>query len=255
MDIIPAFDKSLPNLRFTDAPDQPSVVDYIFKQWSAKDAYVVHFMYYASYILMQHDPAFLQSMLLANNILIDGIGAQMYFKWLMNLKVNNLNGTDLSPLVINYCVKSNIPLAFYGTTQEQITRAAEKQDEQYGKKVVYYCQNGYSALDWNAIQPESVLIIGMGSPLQENWVKNNIETLKQKKILVFTVGGFFDFASGFYIRAPKWVRKLKLEWAWRTLLHPGRHYKKRLRDTTIIIKPIIDRLKGYHKIINFLYIK
>lgn len=255
MELVPTFKEQLPQLKFTDAISQQAVVKHVFSEWARHQAYVVHFMYYASYILMQNDIRFLQSMLLANNILIDGIGAQIYFKQLMNLKVSNLNGTDLSPLVIDYCVQNNLPLAFYGTTDEQIKRAAEKQEEMYGKKVVYYYQNGFSPLAWSSIEPQSVLIVGMGSPIQENWVKDNIEELRQKNMLVFTVGGFFDFASGFYVRAPIWVRKLKLEWAWRTILHPGRHYKKRLRDATIIVKPFIDKIKGYHRSVNFLFIK
>ncbi|HNJ61593.1 MAG TPA: WecB/TagA/CpsF family glycosyltransferase, partial [Chitinophagales bacterium] len=63
----------------------------------------------------------------------------------------------------------------------------------------------------------------------------------------------FDFLSGLYIRAPKLIRTLKLEWFWRTMLHPTRHYQKRLRDTTIIFRPFLDRwanVKPYFNIIN-----
>ncbi|MBK7639906.1 MAG: WecB/TagA/CpsF family glycosyltransferase [Bacteroidetes bacterium] len=83
---------------------------------------------------------------------------------------------------------------------------------------------------------------------------DNKQQIQERNILVVTVGGFFDFASGFYVRAPKWVRKIRLEWAWRTMLHPARHYKKRLRDTTIIFKPFIDKLKGYHKLVRFIHL-
>jgi UDP-N-acetyl-D-mannosaminuronic acid transferase (WecB/TagA/CpsF family) len=72
----------------------------------------------------------------------------------------------------------------------------------------------------------------------------------EKRLLVITVGGFFDFASGFYIRAPKTVRNLKLEWAWRTMLHPRRHLKKRFKDLTILYKPLVDRMAGRGKSLN-----
>lgn len=249
------FSHSLPELKFTHASKQQTVVDYLLLKWQANNrGLVVHFMYYASYIMVQKNGQFLESMLLADHILIDGIGFQTYFKWLMGIKVPNMNGTDLSPVLIENAKLNSIPIAFYGTTKEQITLAAKNQNSRFGGQTIYYSQDGFSPLNWENILPNSILMVGMGSPLQENWVCNNKEIIQSKRIFVITVGGFFDFASGFYIRAPLWVRKIKMEWAWRTMLHPARHYKKRLRDTTIFIKPFIDKLKGYDKLIRFIYL-
>ncbi|MBK8671748.1 MAG: WecB/TagA/CpsF family glycosyltransferase [Bacteroidetes bacterium] len=176
--------------------------------------------------MIQKNEQFLKSMLLADYILIDGIGFQTYFKFLMGISVPNMNGTDLSPILIQSAKKKSISVAFYGTTKEQIKLAAENQNKLFGENTIYYSQDGYSPLIWENIQPNSILMVGMGSPLQENWVFDNKQQIQERNILVVTVGGFFDFASGFYVRAPKWVRKIRLEWAWRTMLHPARHYKK-----------------------------
>lgn len=248
------FKNALPQLKFTHAANQQRVVDNIFSNWEAtKNGSIVHFMYYASYIMIQKNEQFLKSMLLADYILIDGIGFQTYFKFLMGISVPNMNGTDLSPILIQSAKEKKIPIAFYGTTKEQIKLAAENQNRLFGANTIYYAQDGYSPLIWENIKPNSILMVGMGSPLQENWVFNNQQQIRDKNILVVTVGGFFDFASGFYVRAPKWVREIRFEWAWRTMLHPARHYKKRLRDTTIIFKPFVDKLKGYHKLVRFIH--
>lgn len=250
------FKAALPNLKFTHSNNQQQLANHLLKEWeNDKQGFIVHYMYYASYIMAQKDETFLNSMLLAKHILIDGIGFQSYFKFLIGLAVPNMNGTDFSPVLIETAKNQNIPVAFYGTTKEQIELAAKNQNNKFGADTIYYSQDGYSPLNWEIIQSNSILLVGMGSPLQENWVFNNKKKIVEKNIFVITVGGFFDFASGFYIRAPLWVRKIRMEWAWRTLLHPGRHYKKRLRDTTIVYKPWVDRIKGYDKLVKFEYLK
>ena len=189
-------------------------------------------------------------MVLADFILVDGIGMQTYFKWLMGKDIANLNGTDISPFFIEKLIRQNIPICFYGTTEEQIKACSDVLNDQYDRKVLHYFQNGFTPLDWSQIPDGCALFVGMGTPRQELWVNKNHKLIQQKKILVLTVGGYFDFLSGFYVRAPKWVRNIKLEWAWRTLLHPGRHYQKRLRDTTIFFRPLSDKKKGIAELIH-----
>ena len=112
------FKNALPQLKLTHAANQQRVVDNIFSNWEAtKNGSIVHFMYYASYIMIQKNEQFLKSMLLADYILIDCIGFQTYFKFLMGISVPNMNGTDLSPILIQSAKKKSISVAFYGTTK------------------------------------------------------------------------------------------------------------------------------------------
>jgi exopolysaccharide biosynthesis WecB/TagA/CpsF family protein len=249
------FIDALPQLRFTDAASPDTAISGITSAWKNKnDAHIVHIAYYASYVLMQKDGQLLEAMLLADNILIDGIGMQTYFKWLMDKEPLNLNGTDLGPPWIEHLYKEQIPLCLYGTTPENIRLASEKLSDRYGHNIVSYYQDGFSPLSWENIPECSALMVGMGTPRQEVWVKENIDIIREKRLLVITVGGFFDFLSGFYVRAPRWVRRIKLEWAWRTMLHPQRHLSKRWRDATIIYKPYLDKKKGYDQLVHFTFI-
>jgi len=244
------FREVLPALKFTDAPSGEIVIQHITDTWLKKEsASIVHFIYYATYVLLEKDESLQKSMLLADHLLIDGIGMQTYCHILTGHTPHNLNGTDLGPLWINYLVKTGIPICLYGTSAENIQKAADQIKTQYGNSVLAYFQDGYSPLHWNNIPIGAVLFVGLGTPKQENWVRENIDVIRDKKLLVITVGGFFDFLSGYYVRAPEWVRNIKLEWAWRTILHPGRHLKKRVRDTTIFYKPYADKRKGYDKLL------
>ena len=240
------------NLNFTDSDSPEQVAQKLVQEWHlSNQSIIVHYIYYASYVLFHSDRKLLNDYLLADYILVDGIGMQICFKIITGKKIANLNGTDMSPLFINQLFKADIPICFYGTTKENIEACDSKLTEQYGTKVLAYFQDGYSPLDKEKIPSHSALFIGMGSPRQERWVTENIDWIREKQLLVFTVGGFFDFLSGYYIRAPKWVRAIKMEWMWRTVLHPHRHYQKRLRDVTVVFLPLIHKLKGYKKLIHW----
>ncbi|MCO5232903.1 MAG: WecB/TagA/CpsF family glycosyltransferase [Chitinophagales bacterium] len=245
--------QKISQLVFVDTESPQLIAEKIISSWKAnKSASIIHYMYYASYVLMHQNRDILRDYLLADYILVDGIGMQICFKIITGKKIANLNGTDMSPLFIDILHHSSVPICFYGTTKENIQSCNLKLNQQYGTQVLTYFQDGYSPLDLNKIPENCALFIGMGSPRQEQWVTEHLDWIKEKKILVFTVGGYFDFLSGFYIRAPQWVRTIKMEWAWRTILHPSRHYQKRLRDMSIIFLPFLHKLRKYK---DYIFIK
>jgi N-acetylglucosaminyldiphosphoundecaprenol N-acetyl-beta-D-mannosaminyltransferase len=65
-----------------------------------------------------------------------------------------------------------------------------------------------------------VLLIGLGDPLQQNWIADNRASLTVPAVL--TCGGLFDWVSGAHRRAPSWMIRGGLEWLWRLALEPRR---------------------------------
>jgi N-acetylglucosaminyldiphosphoundecaprenol N-acetyl-beta-D-mannosaminyltransferase len=230
------------------------VAEKIIRDFKQNDvSKVLHYMYYASYFSLSKDQKLLQAYSMADYILPDGIGMQLCFLPLIGKWIINLNGTDMTPLIMQEAVAAGIPIVMYGTTKENIEGCAQRFSRDFNKKLEYY-QDGFSALDIERVPDNAMLIVGTGSPRQELWTLEHINILQSKKVFVTTVGGFLDFYCGFYVRAPKIVRFFKLEWLWRTILHPARHYHKRLRDMTIIFIPLWQRMKGIHKSIRIKYI-
>lgn len=72
----------------------------------------------------------------------------------------------------------------------------------------------------NTAQPE-VLFVAYGSPAQEKWIYRNLKKMPSVKVAV-GVGGAFDFISERVSRAPKVLRKLRVEWLWRLVMEPKR---------------------------------
>jgi N-acetylglucosaminyldiphosphoundecaprenol N-acetyl-beta-D-mannosaminyltransferase len=109
---------------------------------------------------------------------------------------------------------------------------------------VYYFQNGYSTLDWNKIKDNSALFVGLGTPGQEIWAAQNLDIIKRKKLLVVTVGGFFDVLSGHIKRPPLILRRLYLEWAYLIFKRDFRsNFKRNMRNLYLFQYIIRDKKK------------
>lgn len=65
-----------------------------------------------------------------------------------------------------------------------------------------------------------IVLAGMSSPIQENFIVNNMDKIDAKVFI--GVGGTFNAISGRVTRAPKLMQKLGLEWLHRVLQEPGR---------------------------------
>jgi len=66
-----------------------------------------------------------------------------------------------------------------------------------------------------------ILLVAYGAPFQEKWIYKNLKNIPNIKLAI-GVGGTFDFISGKIQRAPKWMRKIGLEWLWRLFMEPNR---------------------------------
>ena len=77
-------------------------------------------------------------------------------------------------------------------------------------------------------RPE-VVFVAFGAPYQEKWAVKHRQLLEKAGVkLVIAVGGSFDYLLGGARRAPVWMRKLGLEWAFRLVTQPWR-WRRQLR--------------------------
>lgn len=87
----------------------------------------------------------------------------------------------------------------------------------------------------NKCKPD-VILAGMSSPIQENFIVNNMDKIDAKVFI--GVGGTFNVISGDITRAPKFMQKLGLEWLHRVAKEPGRlasRYAKNALDLSKLI--------------------
>ena len=78
----------------------------------------------------------------------------------------------------------------------------------------------YESLQTVRASGADVLFVAYGAPAQEQWLTRNREALGAA--VGMGVGGAFDVLAGRVPRAPGWLRRLGLEWAWRLAREPWR---------------------------------
>ncbi|MDD3498460.1 MAG: WecB/TagA/CpsF family glycosyltransferase [Candidatus Moranbacteria bacterium] len=85
-----------------------------------------------------------------------------------------------------------------------------------------------------------ILFCNFGAPYQDKFIAE-LKKHKSNIRIAIGVGGSFDFISGKIIRAPRWMRRIGLEWLWRLIIQPKRI--NRIFKAVIIfpIKIILNR--------------
>jgi N-acetylglucosaminyldiphosphoundecaprenol N-acetyl-beta-D-mannosaminyltransferase len=78
-----------------------------------------------------------------------------------------------------------------------------------------------------------ILIVGMGVPLQEDFIENHWDQLGVE--IAIPVGGSFDVIAGATRRAPVWLQRIGMEWFFRLLQEPRRLWKRYLVTNTQFI--------------------
>lgn len=165
-------------------------------------------------------------------VLPDGIGVSIGCRMTGTRMAANLNGTDLLPHLCGLAVRKGTPMFLLGAREGVAARMAARLEAQHPGLDVCGHHHGYfqSAEETdavieriNAAQP-GLLLVAMGTPDQERWIETFRERIDAR--LLVGVGGLFDFYSGDKPRAPRLVRRLGMEWAFRLALEPRRLFRR-----------------------------
>lgn len=70
-------------------------------------------------------------------------------------------------------------------------------------------------------QPD-VLMVAYGAPKQDLWIETHKAHFPRSVKVAIGVGGVLDYLSGHVPLAPKWLRKIGLEWLYRVIKQPWR---------------------------------
>ena len=178
-------------------------------------------------------------------ILNDGIGADVAARILYGKAFPcNLNGTDFVPAYLEHTVRSH-RIFIIGARPGIADRAALALQQRFGARhELVGCVDGYlgaadtdQALGSIAAAQASLLLVGMGSPRQERWISENMA--RSGGSLAFGVGALLDFAAGEIGRAPSFIRRLRLEWAYRLALEPKRLFRRYAAEAPIFLLRVI----------------
>ncbi len=84
-----------------------------------------------------------------------------------------------------------------------------------------------------AARPD-ILLVAFGNPKQEIWIHRHRERLKVP--VAVGIGGALNMIAGSLKRAPRWVRTMQLEWAFRLAQEPRRLLPRYISDACALVK-------------------
>lgn len=176
--------------------------------------------------------------------LADGIGLRIAGKILGAEIRQNVNGTDLFPLLCAQMEERNLSIFLLGGRPGVAESVAAWMGERFPGLRIAGVRDGYFRQEDETLVRETInrseadiLLVAMGAPLQEKWIARNRSSLRVRAAL--GVGGLFDFYSGRISRAPQWLRELGLEWTWRLLQEPGRMWRRYLVGNVVFLLRIL----------------
>ncbi|MHA7228131.1 WecB/TagA/CpsF family glycosyltransferase [Vibrio campbellii] len=167
-------------------------------------------------------------------VYIDGISLVRLHNFRFNSKVarTSFDFSSIAHDVFHFAQSNDMTIAIVGSTDEELEIFMTNLSKMYPKIKIGYSHSGYfDETRKNEIFEEledslaEILIVGMGTPYQENFIFDLFH-FSGSKFMAFTCGGFISQTA---IKADYYhplVKKLGLMWLQRAFLHS--HVRKRL---------------------------
>ncbi len=244
----------LQKLSITDFPEtSDNIISVYNDQWYC----IVNFVYFAQ-IVSQHlfssakkktekEKEYKKILLKWDFLLPDGLSLQTFYRmanifWAYKSErkwLPNLNWTDFTPYFLNDIKQKywsqRINILLYGSKPNVVEKVKENLSLKWYN--VIYIQDGFSEFDRDKAEAAlneyvdtiNILLVARSTPkipLQELRTARNYQKIQDNKLLVMNVWWLFDFIAWVQKRAPKIIRKLKLERLYRFICDPKRNRKK-----------------------------
>jgi len=162
----------------------------------------------------------------------DGIGVVKLLQKRNKTNLVRIPGCELWEVLMQRAGKNCIPVFLVGATEDVLEQTASKLSNEMmicivGKQHGYF--NDEKKVIENIINSKAKIVsVAMGSPKQE-WFIEKCKSL-HPECFYMGVGGTYNVYTGAVTRAPKFFRKLNIEWLYRFLLEPKRIF----RNTSLI---------------------
>ncbi len=173
----------------------------------------------------RHDPAFRETYRFADLVIADGMPVVWSSRLAGQPLPERVAGIDLMLGLCQRAARGGHRCFLLGAEPEVCARAGEVLQQSMAGLLLGGCHHGYFREDGPVVDAihasgADILFVGMGSPRQERWLRNNFPRLRCR--LALPVGGSFEVLAGRRRRAPVLLQKSGMEWVWRLAQEPRR---------------------------------
>lgn len=183
-----------------------------------------------------------------DRVFADGSGVKLGALLKSVTVMDNVNGTDMLPLLCSKASQKSLSLFLLGAKPGVAATAASKLLETFPNLNIAGTHHGYLSdeLDCkraikmiNSAKPD-ILLVAMGTPMQEKWLSENLSEIDCP--VKMSVGGLFDFFAENVSRAPRWMRSIGCEWIWRLIQEPGRMWRRYILGNPLFLSRVCYEL-------------
>ena len=188
------------------------------------------------------DPVLRAALQRSDLVYCDGYGVRLAAKAIGLEVPHRMTGADWIWGVAALCEATGRSIYLLGSNPGASREAAACLKRWYPRLDVRGTHHGYfeigtphseRVIEHIAQHKPDVLLVGMGTPLQELWVDHYFDRLDAH--VVWTVGALFDYVSGRVPRAPHWMADHGLEWIFRLALEPRRMWRRYLLGNPVFL--------------------
>ena len=160
-----------------------------------------------------------------------------------------ISGPDLMPALCQRCAEEGLPVYLYGSLDSTLDALARNLNDAFPQLLIAGMESPPFRMLTPTEQRETserinasgarIIFVALGCPKQERWMAEHHGSIDA---VMIGVGAAFDFHAGTIKRAPKWMRKIGLEWLHRLASEPRRLWKRYLVTNTLFIVGMIRQL-------------
>ncbi len=165
----------------------------------------------------------------ADLVLADGAGVVWAAGRLGSGVPERVAGFDLTQELLRRSAKKGYRVFWLGAAPGIAQAAVHSAEQKYPGLITAGIQDGYFDPEDSGIvriireAKADILLCALGVPKQEKWLSKNRDLLQVP--VMIGVGGSFDIMAGIARRAPVWMQKAGLEWAYRLICQPSRVFR------------------------------
>ena len=223
----------------------PGLVDAVVR--SARDSHRCTVFYANIHVLntAYGDPDLRRILNQADIVYCDGAGVRLGARLLGHRLPERMTGADWIEPLCAVCAEKGVSLYFLGARSGVAAEAAARLQARHPGLRIVGAHHGYLAdpavcagaiAAINAARPD-ILLVGMGTPLQEKWIAAHREELDVP--VVWAVGALFDFVAGVQPRGPRWMLDHGLEWLSRLISDPRRLWRRYILGNPLFILRVL----------------
>jgi N-acetylglucosaminyldiphosphoundecaprenol N-acetyl-beta-D-mannosaminyltransferase len=180
-------------------------------------------------------------------IVADGMPLVWASRWRLRRLPERVAGSDLLPALCELAARKGYRVFLLGGAPGVAEQAAEQMCRRHpGLQVV-----GIEAPPFRPLSPGEqaalvariraarphMLFVAFGQPKGEVWLRDHCETVGVP--VCVQVGATLDFMAGRFRRAPRWLQRTGLEWAYRLYQEPGRLFMRYARNAAFLLRMFV----------------